>query len=135
METEEKRLKIGIVGCGKKVITAAISHALSLQDDNRIDLVNVEDEKPDVVFVVGSAGRGNLAEFARRLVEITDKEVQKLAQILEEEFGIVPAPALVFENRPEPVLREGIIPKLRRKEKKGYHVPKKIGKVNSKPKK
>lgn len=137
MNTEKvkKRLKIGVVGCGKEVISAAVSQALSLKDDNQIDLVNVEDEKPDVLFVVGSADKGSLADFARKLIEMTDKEVQKLAQILGEEYGITSAPVLVFENRPEPVLREVIISKPRRKAKKDYYVPKKIGKINAKPKK
>lgn len=34
---------------------------------------------------------GDLKDFAERLINVTDREVEALAKILEEEYGITPA--------------------------------------------
>ena len=146
--SEVKRtVRIAIVGTGAKVLQAAVSQVLAAKKIEHIDMVCVDDgnldrlktakEEPFMVVAANKPrNRGDLAAFAEQLINMTTEEVQKLAQTLEEEYGIIPASArsYIFEDRPEPLLPEVVIRKPRRKER-NYYVPKKIGRVHSKPKK
>ena len=136
----KKTVSVAIVGCGKKVLTvsqAQLSIRMALGDEKISRVEVLSDDAQDILARVKKMPRGSLAVFAAELINLSRKEVQELARILEEEYGIVPAAAqpMVFEDRPLPVVQEIFIPKHCGKAKKDYYVPKKIGKVNTKPKK
>lgn len=109
--SEVKKVRVGVIGCGKAVMEATIA------------------------TVQSCAAKGSLAAFAEHLVELSTKEVQRVAQILEDEYGIVPARCLPSEAR---VRLESEVPSQMmvksKKRKPDYYVPKKLGKINSKAK-
>lgn len=79
-----------------------------------------------------------LREFAKALVEMKAAEINELAAVLKEEYGIVPAPPKVLSKNQETVCKCGAeSPKqfLKKQQSRDYFVPKKMGKVCSKPKK
>ncbi len=71
-------------------------------------------------------------EFAKALVEMTDVEIQELAKVMKEEYGLE-VNAIVLEAKPklpDVSLRNAVF-KTQKKERP--YVPKKIGKVCKKP--
>ena len=71
-------------------------------------------------------------EFANALVEMKDVEIQELAKVMKEEYGLEANP-IVLEAKPklpDVSLRNAVF-KTRKKERP--YVPKKIGKVCKKP--
>lgn len=106
-----KKVRVGVIGCGKAVMEATIA------------------------TVSSCAAKGSLAAFAEHLIELSTKEVQQLAQILEDEYGIVPARCLpneaIIHLEPEVPSQRMVKSK---KRKPDYYVPKKLGRINSKTK-
>lgn len=74
--------------------------------------------------------RGDIAAFAEHLVDLSTKELKQLAKVLEEEYGIVPAKAASVNSSTE----ECLVTLRTKPRKKDYYVPKKVGRVNNKPK-
>lgn len=74
----------------------------------------------------------SLKEFAQALAEMTDAEIQELAKIMKEEYGLEANP-IVLEAKPklpDVSLRNAV---LKKSKKERPYVPKKIGKVCKKP--
>lgn len=74
----------------------------------------------------------SLKEFAQALVEMTDVEIQELAKVMKEEYGLEVNTIVLEAQRklPDVRLRNAVF-KTRKKERP--YVPKKIGKVCKKP--
>ena len=89
--------------------------------------------KRDVLLAYCSlSSKSSLQEFAKALVEMTDVEIQELAKVMKEEYGLE-VNAIVLEAKPklpDVSLRNAVF-KTRKKERP--YVPKKIGKVCKKP--
>ncbi len=74
-----------------------------------------------------ASGVVTLREFAKALVEMETAEINDLAAVLKEEYGIVPAGNVSITKSPKQVLKK--------QQSRDYFVPRKMGKVCSKPKK
>ena len=90
-------------------------------------------KKRDVLLAYCSlSSKSSLQEFAKALVEMTDVEIQELAKVMKEEYGLEANP-IVLEAKPklpDVSLRNAVF-KTQKKERP--YVPKKIGKVCKKP--
>ena len=130
-EIVRETAKAAVVHGSRKVLLIAAGAVVPVRqrEDNLTDVSAAE--RPD--FSGGS--RGSLKAFAQELINLTTKEVRALAEILKEEYGIVPAEPLIIEESPHPAdgKRQQTVPVLRRKQ--NHYVPKKLGKDNSRPKK
>lgn len=76
-----------------------------------------------------------LREFAKALVEMKTAEINDLAAVLKEEYGIVPAKLEIKEAAENVSITKSPERILKRQQSRDYFVPKKMGKVCSKPKK
>ena len=93
-EIVRETAKAAVVHGGRKVLLIAAGAVVPVRqrEDNLTDVSAVE--RPD--FSGGS--RGSLKAFAQELINLTTKEVRALAEILKEEYGIVPAEPLIIEE-------------------------------------
>lgn len=83
-----------------------------------------------------SASRAvTLKEFAKALAEMKTAEINDLAAVLKEEYGIVPAKFEIKEAAGNVSITKSPERILKRQQSRDYFVPKKMGKVCSKPKK
>ncbi len=90
-------------------------------------------KKRDVLLAYcGLSSKSSLKEFAKALVEMTDAEIQDLAKVMKEEYGLE-VNVIVLEARPK-LFPDGLLSGVINKPKKERpYVPKKIGKVCKKP--
>lgn len=97
-EIVRETAKAAVVHGGRKVLLIAAGAVVPVRqrEDNLTDVSAAE--RPD--FSGGS--RGSLKAFAQELINLTTKEVRALAEILKEEYGIVPAEPLIIEESPHP---------------------------------
>ena len=97
-EIVRETAKAAVVHGGRKVLLIAAGAIVPVRqrEDNLTDVSAAE--RPD--FSGGS--RGSLKAFAQELINLTTKEVRALAEILKEEYGIVPAEPLIIEESPHP---------------------------------
>ena len=80
-------------------------------------------------------GAVTLREFAKALVEMETAEINDLAAVLKEEYGIVPAKLEIKEAAGNVSITKSPKQVLKKKQSRAYFVPRKMGKVCSKPKK
>ena len=76
-----------------------------------------------------------LREFAKALVEMKTAEINDLAAVLQEESGIVPAKLEIKEAAENVSITKSPKQVLKKQQSRDYFVPRKMGKVCSKPKK
>ena len=76
-----------------------------------------------------------LREFAKALVEMETAEINDLAAVLKEEYGIVPAKLEIKEASGNVSITKSPKQVLKKQQSRDYFVPRKMGKVCSKPKK
>ena len=76
-----------------------------------------------------------LREFAKALVEMKTAEINDLAAVLKEECGIVPAKLEIKEAAENVSITKSPKQVLKKQQSRDYFVPRKMGKVCSKPKK
>ena len=76
-----------------------------------------------------------LREFAKALAEMKTAEINDLAAVLKEEYGIVPAKLEIKEAAENVSITKSPKQVLRKQQNLDYFVPRKMGKVGSKPKK
>ena len=89
--------------------------------------------KRNVLFAYcGLQKSASLKEFAKALVEMTDVEIQELAKIMKEEYGLEVNTIVLEAQRKLPDVRLQNVVLKKRKNERPY-VPKKIGKVCKKP--
>lgn len=105
-EIVRETAKAAVVHGGRKVLLIAAGAVVPVRqrEDNLTDVSAAE--RPD--FSGGS--RGSLKAFAQELINLTTKEVRALAEILKEEYGIVPAEPLIIEESPHPAEGNGSKP-------------------------
>ncbi len=80
-------------------------------------------------------GAVTLREFAKALVEMETAEINDLAAVLKEEYGIVPAKLEIKEAAGNVSITKSLKQVLKKQQSRDYFVPRKMGKVCSKPKK
>lgn len=80
-------------------------------------------------------GAVTLREFAKALVEMETAEINDLAAVLKEEYGIVPAKLEIKEAAGNVSITKSLKQILKKQQSRDYFVPRKMGKVCSKPKK
>lgn len=80
-------------------------------------------------------GAVTLREFAKALVEMETAEINDLAAVLKEEYGIVPAKLEIKEAAGNVSITKSPKQVLKKQQSRDYFVPRKMGKVCSKPKK
>lgn len=79
-------------------------------------------------------GAVTLREFAKALVEMETAEINDLAAVLKEEYGIVPAKLEIKEAAGNVSITKSLKQVLKKQQSRDYFVPRKMGKVCSKPK-
>ena len=80
--------------------------------------------------------RSSYAErIAKALVEMETAEINDLAAVLKEEYGIVPAKLEIKEAAGNVSITKSPKQVLKKQQSRNYFVPRKMGKVCSKPKK
>ncbi len=82
-----------------------------------------------------ASGAVTLREFAKALVEMEAAEINDLAAVLKEEYGIVPAKLEIKEAAGNVSITKSPKQVLKKQQSRDYFVPRKMGKVCSKPKK
>jgi hypothetical protein len=82
-----------------------------------------------------ASGAVMLREFAKALVEMKTAEINDLAAVLKEEYGIVPAKLEIKEAAENVSITKSPKQVLKKQQSRDYFVPRKMGKVCSKPKK
>lgn len=82
-----------------------------------------------------ASGAVTLREFAKALVEMETAEINDLAAVLKEEYGIVPAKLEIKEAAENVSITKSPKQVLKKQQNRDYFVPRKMGKVGSKPKK
>ncbi len=82
-----------------------------------------------------ASGAVTLREFAKALVEMETAEINDLAAVLKEEYGIVPAKLEIKEAAGNVSITKSLKQVLKKQQSRDYFVPRKMGKVCSKPKK
>lgn len=82
-----------------------------------------------------ASGAVILREFAKALVEMKTAEINDLAAVLKEEYGIVPAKLEIKEAAENVSITKSPKQVLKKQQSRDYFVPRKMGKVCSKPKK
>ena len=82
-----------------------------------------------------ASGAVTLREFAKALVEMETAEINDLAAVLKEEYGIVSAKLEIKEAAGNVSITKSPKQVLKKQQSRDYFVPRKMGKVCSKPKK
>ncbi len=82
-----------------------------------------------------ASGAVTLREFAKALVEMETAEINDLAAVLKEEYRIVPAKLEIKEAAGNVSITKSPKQVLKKQQSRDYFVPRKMGKVCSKPKK
>ena len=82
-----------------------------------------------------ASGAVTLREFAKALVEMEAAEINDLAAVLKEEYGIVPPKLEIKEAAGNVSITKSPKQVLKKQQSRDYFVPRKMGKVCSKPKK
>lgn len=82
-----------------------------------------------------ASGAVTLREFAKALVEMETAEINDLAAVLKEEYGIVPVKLEIKEAAGNVSITKSPKQVLKKQQSRDYFVPRKMGKVCSKPKK
>lgn len=82
-----------------------------------------------------ASGVVTLREFAKALVEMETAEINDLVAVLKEEYGIVPAKLEIKEAAGNVSITKSPKQVLKKQQSRDYFVPRKMGKVCSKPKK
>lgn len=82
-----------------------------------------------------ASGAITLREFAKALVEMETAEINDLAAVLKEEYGIVPTKLEIKEAAGNVSITKSPKQVLKKQQSRDYFVPRKMGKVCSKPKK
>ena len=82
-----------------------------------------------------ASGAVTLREFAKALVEMETAEINDLAAVLKEEYGIVPAKFEIKEAAGNVSITKSPKQVLKKQQSRDYFVPRKMCKVCSKPKK
>lgn len=82
-----------------------------------------------------ASGAVTLREFAKALVEMETAEINDLVAVLKEEYGIVSAKLEIKEAAGNVSITKSPKQVLKKQQSRDYFVPRKMGKVCSKPKK
>lgn len=82
-----------------------------------------------------ASGAVTLREFAKALVEMETAEINDQVAVLKEEYGIVPAKLEIKEAAGNVSITKSPKQVLKKQQSRDYFVPRKMGKVCSKPKK
>ena len=82
-----------------------------------------------------ASGAVTLREFAKALVEMETAEINDLAAVLKEEYGIMPEKLEIKEAAGNVSITKSPKQVLKKQQSRDYFVPRKMGKVCSKPKK
>lgn len=80
-------------------------------------------------------GAVTLREFAKALVEMETAEINDLAAVLKEEYGIVPAKLEIKEAAGNVSITKSLKQVLKKQQSRDYFVPRKMGRCVRKPKK
>lgn len=117
---EEHPIKIGIAGqgSGKVVLMAAIQASGIVSTE----LFNANDVKNLTLNPMA-----DLKAFAEKLATLSVKEMRELAQVLKDEYGIMPATSLETTKKNE-------CRRVHAHSRTEHYIPRKVGKADSRPK-